>query len=152
MLKFLSGSVTQGSADAFATASIATGLANASLGYRVRGIRFQYPSFVEADNFIQLQLVRRIPTAIVADTDRTLIWGNTRQFGITTSGVGYASMFDWFAFDRDLDLLIVEDPIYFSADSNGTSNADTFRVRVYYEEVRLSETAKLAALTESLNA
>lgn len=151
-LKFLSATVTQGSADAFATVSMATGLANLNAGFRVRAIDFQFPLLVGADCQVDLQLLRRVPTAIVAATDRTLIWSKQRVCELTTSGMIVYSLNDYTAFDRDMDLLIVEDPIYFSIDSNGTSATNNGRCRVYYEEVRLSETAKLAALTESLNA
>lgn len=152
MLKFLSATVTQGSADAFATTSVATGLANASLGYKVRGITYQCPAFVETDCDFQLQVVRRVPTAIVAITDRTLVHALDFNLIITTSGQQIYPRLREFWFDDNLDLLLVEDPIYFSIDSSGTSATNAARVRIYYEEVRLSETAKLAALTESLNA
>lgn len=151
-LKFLSGLVTQASNDAFVTGSMATGLANLSLGYRVRRIEYQLPAPVEGDSDVEVQLVRRIPTAMVAITDRTLIHDYSAFVKVTTSGIFLYHGIVEVNYPNDFELLIVEDPIYFSLDTTGTSASNSARFRVYYEEVRLSETAKLAALTESLNA
>lgn len=152
MLKFLSGAVTQGSADAFATASIATGLANLSAGYRIRGITYDLPNPVEVDSNLQVQLVRRLPTALINLADRRLIDYYNRVTLITTSGIIQLGTVVEKWFPKDLELLIVEDPIYFSIDSATTSLSNVATVKVYYEDVRLSETAKLSQLAESLNA
>lgn len=152
MLKFLSGSVTQSAADTFTQAEIATGLANASLGYRIRGIIWGFPTPVEVDAQYIIQLTRRSATATAALSDRTLIAQRTRTIKITTSGSWLIDGDDRDWYSKDLELLIVEDPIFIACASATTSAANTGRVRIYYEEVRLSETAKLAALTESLNA
>lgn len=151
-MKFLAATVTQASNDAFATAEMATGLANLSLGYRVRGIVFQMPVLPEVDCDCDVQLVRRTPTALVNIADRTLIWSHNVIKQLTTSGTFIFSQFVSWIFPKDLEMLIVEDPIFLSIDSTTTSASNTARVRVFYEEVKLSETAKLAALTESLNA
>lgn len=152
MLKFLSGTVTQGSADAFAVAEMATGLANANLGYRVRGITVQLPGNVEVDSDVQVQLCRRTPSALLGITDRTLLWAFQRAISITTSGMITYERFVERWFSRDLDLLIVEDPIYFAIDSTATSLSNTATCRVYYEEVKMTPLEKVTALSESLNA
>jgi len=152
MLKFLSGSVTQGSADAFATAEIATGLANANLGYRVRGIQFSFPGPVEVDSDIVIQLARRTPTAALGFSDRTLLWSFARYVKLTTSGIFvYDNPVIW-TIPKDMELIIVEDPIHILVDSSSTGLANVASARVYYEEVKLTALEKVTALAESLNA
>jgi len=152
MLKFLSGSVTQGSADAFATAEIATGLANANLGYRVRGIVLAWPGPVETDADYIIQLARRTPSAALSLTDRTLLWTATRYIKLTTSGIfTYENPSIWL-FPKDLGLLIVEDPIHILIDSTGTSLSNAASCRIFYEEEKLTPLEKVSALAESLNA
>lgn len=152
MLKFLSGTVTQGSADAFATAEIATGLANANLAYRIRGITLNWPSAVEVDADMQVQLARRTPAALLGLADRTLLWLRTRQTFLTTSGLIVVERVVEQLYPRDLDLLIVEDPIHICIDSTGTGVANTAVCRIYYEEARITPLEKVTALSESLNA
>jgi len=152
MLKFLSGSVTQGSADAFATAEIATGLANANLGYRVRGIQLSFPSPVEVDSDVVIQLARRTPTAALSFSDRTLLWSYSRFLRLTTSGLlVYDNPIIW-NIPKDMELIIVEDPIHILVDSSSTAAANAASARIYYEEVKLTALEKVTALAESLNA
>lgn len=151
-LKFLGGSVTQGSADAFATAEIATGLSNANLAYRVRGIVWNWASPVEVDAAYYAQLVRRTPAALVGLADRTLLWAQRWTRQITTSGTFLQAGFEFVSFPRDFDLIIVEDPIYLSIDSDTSGLANVLGVRIYYEEQRITELEKVRALAESLNA
>lgn len=153
-IKFLSGSATQGSADAFVASEMATGLLNNNIAYRVRAITYQWPAFVEVDADYAVGIFRRSVSAFPASLigDRTVLDLRTKIVKITTSGSWITDQYDTYFFAKDLDLLIVEDPIYFAADTTGTSAANAFRVRILYEEVRLTDTQKLAALTESLNA
>lgn len=151
-LKFLSATLTQGSADAFTTVEIPTGLSNVNLGYRVRLIECSLPLFVEVDSQIEIALVRRTPTATPGIGDRTLIWQSRWQIGLTTSGIYLASRWVKDFYPRDLEMLIVEDPIHLCIDSNGTSASNACGIRVWYEEVRLTELQKVTALSESLNA
>lgn len=151
-IQWLSGSVTQGSADAFASAEVATGLSTVNTGYRVREIWYFLPAFVEVDSDITMQWSRRSATALVSSTDRRLLHSATKQVAITTSGQFVQDRVLRFEFPKDLDLIIVEDPIYLLIDSTGTSLANILSARIYYEQVRLTETQKLAALSESANA
>jgi hypothetical protein len=150
--KFISGSVTQGSADAFATASITTGIASVNLGLRIREIVVSWPSLVEVDANVQFEIMRRLPTAIVGVSDRRSVITQTRQIALTTSGLVVNDLITRIAYPKDLDLMIVEDPIYFSVDSNGTSLSNVIVCRIYYEEVRMTDVQKLSALQESANA
>jgi len=152
MLKFLSGAVTQSAADTWTVAEMATGLANATLGYRVRGFVFGLPAPVEVDSELEIIIGRRSMATAPTIADRTLLWIFNYIRDLTTSGLIDMQRYPFVPIDKDLDLLIVEDPIYIGCGSATTGLANTARVRLYYEEVRLTETAKLAALTESLNA
>lgn len=150
--KFLSGSVVQGSADAFATAAIATGIASVNLGLRVRRIEFSIPYPAEVDSSIDVEVTRRLPTAMLGLADRrSLIYRNYKMM-LTTSGQVIWPQVIAHDFPKDFELLIVEDPIYLSVDSTGTSATSTLVARIYYEEVRLTDVQKLSALQESANA
>jgi hypothetical protein len=152
MIKFLSGSVTQASADAFATAAIPTGIASVNLGLRVRAIEYGWGALVETDASYNFEICRRLPTALLGLADRRSLFQQNLQASITTSGAFVTEMIRRFLFPKDLDLMIVEDPIYFSIDSNGTSASNVAIARIYYEEVRLTDVQKLSALQESANA
>lgn len=150
--KFLSGSVVQGSNDAFATAAIATGIAAVNLGLRVRGFEFSLPFAVETDSNIEMEVTRRLPTAMLGLADRRSMFYQKRHLIITTSGLAIYDQVTRYAVPKDLELLIVEDPIYLSIDTNGSSTTNTLVARIYYEEVRLTDVQKLSALQESANA
>jgi hypothetical protein len=152
MLKFLSGSVLQAAADAFATAELATGLANANLAYRIRGIVVAWPSPVEVDSDCAVQILRRTPSALVGLGDRTLIYAQQRLMRLTTSGIFEYDIFTETFYPKDLDFLIVEDPIFLSIDSSSTGAANSAAARIYYEEVRITALEKVTSLAESLNA
>lgn len=151
--KFLSVTHTQGSADAFVTTALPTGVGGSPrAALRVRAIQISWPAVAEVDSIYQAEIMRRLPTAIVGTADRRSMWVQTRQVAITTSGSWTQDAVEWTFYPRDFDLLIVEDPIYFSSDSNGTSATNAFGARIWYEPVNLTETEKLAALNESANA
>lgn len=150
--KFLSMSVTQGSADAFATASISTGIASVNLGLRVRAIEIYWPSPVEVDAEYDVEICRRLPTALLGMGDRRSLFFRTRHVKLTTSGIFVWNNVEYQPYPKDLELLVVEDPIYLSVDSTGTSASNQVTGRLYYEEVRLTDVQKLSALQESANA
>jgi len=152
MLKFLSGAVTQSAADTFTAAEMATGLSNVNLAYRIRGIMLQFPGPVEVDSFVTIQLARRSSASALSLGDRTLIWQMTKTIKLTTSGIFVYEPEPYIPIPKDLELLIVEDPIYIFCNSGTTGVANTARARIFYEEVRITDLAKVTALAESLNA
>lgn len=151
-LKFLAGTVTQSGADTFTSAEISTGLANVNVGLRVRMFELYMPAPAEVDSTVTLQLARRSITASLAVTDRRLMVSHTNVVRLTTSGMYSEGIVQRIILPRDMDFLIVEDPIYIGLGSATTSIANIGSARIFCEEVRLSDLAKVSALAESANA
>lgn len=154
MLSWIKGTATQGGADAFVQSSITTGLLNDdSTAWRVRCIEWFVPSLPGVDSNFQAALMRKSMNAMPAVTDwNALIREIAFSVDFTTSGLNYQNNFVRETFDRDLDLIIVEDPIYFCCDSNATAAANLFSVRIGVEPRKITTTEKLqlvaAALTQ----
>lgn len=151
-LAYLTGTATQGSADAFVEAEVATALAGISnVAYRIREILFQLPAASNASGAtFQLQLNRRSKTAIANVTDRDVIAYVMRQNVITTSGAHSDELIYRLTFTEDDELLVVEDPIYFACDSAATTLTSTFYCRIGYERTSISQVDRLTLLTASL--
>lgn len=153
-LAYLVGSATQGSADAFVEAQIATaltGIGNVAFRMRELLIELSSPNVLVGGNAdLQVQLTRRTKAAIVNVNDRDLIAkiGLTGRF--TTSGRWVAPDVFRQTFSEDDELLIVEDPLYLALDSTGTSAAQSAWVRIGYERVSISAVDRLTLLTQSL--
>lgn len=153
-LAYLTGSVAQGSADAFAQAEIATALTGVgNFAYRVRELLFELPNaavIAAATDQIEVALSRRSKSAMPVITDRDVIakiaFG--RQF--TTSGDSVTETVRRLTFSEDDELLIVEDPIYLLCDSAATALSSTFYCRIGYERVSISAVDRLTLLTQSL--
>lgn len=151
-IKFLSGLVTEGSADAFAIATLPTATAGLNIGLQVRMIEVDVDVLPEVDAAIYLQIVRRTTTAVAHVTDRRLLWNYQVIRRLTTSGIiDQVSPIRTF-YPKDFGLIIAEDPIYLVIDSDTTSSALSAYFRIYYDTVRLSDSEKNALLAESANA
>lgn len=151
-IKFLSGSATQGSADAFVSTSLATGTGGLNVGLLVRAIEVFLDSAVETDCDISAQLTRRSTTAIVRNNDRRLLWDYQERRLLTTSGLIRVVLPQYQSYSKDFGLVIAEDPIYMVVDSTSTSVANSAYFRIYYETIRLTDSEKNALLAESANA
>lgn len=153
-LKTLVGSVTQGSADAFAQGTIVTGLqAIGDIGFKLRRVSFRVPRLIGADSDFEVALTQKSFAAIPAFTERSLVAAIGGYMELTTSGMAFvhvAGPIHTFYFDDDMDMVIATDPLYFQVDSTGTSAANTVYVRVDYQEVRLTETQRLAIMNNAL--
>jgi hypothetical protein len=144
-LKWLTGTVTQGSADAFAEAEMSTGLSNVTRqAYRIRRIEFYVPAgLIGADCEVGIQLMRK-STAALNPNSVACIAGWWRKVELTTSG-----MFAWDVFpnaqtySRDEDLVIVEETLYLDVDSTGTSLSLTVGCRIGYETRTITENERL---------
>lgn len=143
-MKFFTGTVTQGSADAFAVAEISTGLANVSnQAFRIRQIEFYVPALIGADSDIGVILQGKTGTALDF-TGASFLAGVSKKMELTTSGM--VSMEQWpnvQKFSRDEDYLIVEESVFLLVDSTGTSNSNSAVVRVGYETRSISATDRL---------
>lgn len=151
-LSYLTGSVTQGSNDAFAEGEIATALAGAgNFALRIRELLFEVPNNSQASGAnVQVVLSRRSKSAMPLITDRDVIAKFDRLYGITTSGAVIYEKVIRFTFTEDDEVLIVEDPLYLDFDTASTSASSTAYVRIGYERVSISAVDRLTLLTQSL--
>lgn len=143
-MKKLVGSVTQGSADAFAEAEIQTGLANVSnSAFRIRRIEWYMPALASADSEIMMSIAGRTLSAInlVAVSVLAGLW---KKVELTTSGSPVYELFpNAERYDRDEDLVIVEESIFLQIDSTGTGASNSGSVVVWYEPRSITQTERL---------
>lgn len=152
-LAYLTGTVTQGSNDAFAQGEIATALSGVTnFAYRAREILVEYTGTPANAAFnIEIAITRRSKTAMPVVTDRDVLLKWMLQSLFTTSGAHNFPRVNRFTFTEDDELLIVEDPLYVSIDSNAAVAAATANVRIGYERVSISAVDRLTLLTQSLD-
>lgn len=151
-LRLLTTTVTQSAADTFTAGELATGLSNVNLAFRVRMIEILMPAMAEVDSLVTCQIARRSVTAVLPLTDRRLLWSETNVVKLTTSGLVLQQAIYRVVLPRDLDLLVVEDPLYCAVHSATTSIANVASFRLMGEDVRLTDLQKVSALAESANA
>lgn len=151
MLSYLTGSVTQGSNDAFAEAEIATALSGINtISFRVGEIYFGFAAAGTSGATYEAALTRRSKTAFptVDDRDVIAIWRFSMAF--TTSGLAVVPLITRYTFTEDDDLRIVEDPLYLQVDSASSSAQNVLRCRIGYNRVNISQVDRLTLLTNSL--
>ena len=152
-LAYLTGSVTQGGADAFAQAEIATALTGVSrVAFRIRELLFEIPRIsLPATANIELALTRRTKAAMPNITDRDVIAKIKVGHEMVTSGGVTDMLVHRLTFTEDDELLVVEDPLYFQVDSSGTTLTQTVYCRIGYERATISDVDRLTLLTQSLD-
>lgn len=151
-LAYLTGSVTQGSNDAFASAEVATALSGiGNISFRVRELLFEVPRFAVGDDVeYQLAICRRDKTSFPLITDRDVIASLVLQRDRTTSGAYIWNRVYRYTFTEDDDVRIVEDPLYLVIDTDSTSAQNSGYVRIGYERANISAVDRLTLLTQSL--
>lgn len=150
-LSYLTASVTQGSADAFAEAEMATALSGISnVAFRVRELIFEFSTVGSVSSQMAIWLSRRTKTAQPKITDRDILALVHNSYQFTTSGAAVRSFVHRYTYDEDDELLIVEDPLYLGIDSASTAQTLTGYCRVGYERVSISALDRLTLLTQSL--
>lgn len=152
-LSYLSGSVTQGGADAFAIAELATALQGITrTAFRIRELLFEVPRQpMVASGNIEIALCRRTKAAMPLVTDRDVVAKIKSGTEFTTSGAIYTSLIRRLTFTEDDELLIVEDPLFLAVDSNATTLTQTVYCRIGYERTNISDVDRLTLLTASLD-
>lgn len=152
-LSYLTAIVTQGSNDAFAETSVPTGLgAVGNQAFQVRELLFRMPGLPNVNACrVGLSLTRKSFSAEPNVTERTLIWKAERYVTFTTSGALYQDLIVRVQFDENDNLLLVEDPIYLSIDSDTTSAANVGRVRIGYISLAISEVDRLTLINNTLS-
>jgi hypothetical protein len=150
-LSYLTGSATQGSADAFVQAEISTALSGQTQrAFRVREVLFEHPLIAGNGANIAISLSRRSKTAEPVITDRDVMAKVNVSVSLTTSGAFPLERVRRLTWAEDDELLIVEDPIYLVVDSASTGAANTVYCRIGYELVNISAVDRLTLLTQSL--
>lgn len=153
-LSFLPFTLTQGSADAFIQASIATALTGLTkTAYRMALLEFEVPSIWNDGRDLQLSLTRKsyaaMPTSMVLEKSNIFYW--RRFVSLTTSG---AAMYDRvlrFTWTDDDAPIIVEDPIYAQLDSAATTASNVVYGRIGYWQDTISEVDRLTLIANSLS-
>lgn len=157
-LAYLTGSVTQGGADAFAQAEIATALTGVgNVAYRVRELLFEITNaqFIHVANSstFEIALSRRSKTAMPLVTDRDVI-AKFKSGAAQLTAVGEVTRQDGvirYTFTEDDEVLVVEDPIYLVVDGTATTLTLTVAARIGYERASISAVDRLTLLTQSLD-
>lgn len=154
-LKYIRGSVTQGSADAYKQEAVTTGLSGETKkAYRVLHALLEWtiaPDAADAD-MIQCQFTRKSQAAVVQVSDKSLIYAKKLQVELATSGA-FLFPFIWredFPHDDGDIFLIVEDPIYIAIDSTAVGTL-AMHYSLAYEEVAIAEDDRLNLLVSSLS-
>lgn len=155
----LFASVTQGAADAFAQATMATALQGfTNRAYRINQAEFElitpinaFPNIAAAAlQDLEIGFGRRTKAAMPDIDDEDLIYKWAWRAGAPTSaGLQYPfpAINVW---QPTADVLIVEDPIYWWVDSTATALTWSVKCRIDYELVEISEVDRLTLLTQSL--
>lgn len=152
--------VTQGGADAFVEAQLATALDGiVDRAYRVNEMSFEiltpatgFPFGAAAVMDFEIAVSRRTKAAMPNIEDVDLLKKFHFAAQILTA-VGATPIFDaapvWQPRDGQ-DILIVEDPLFVQLDSTGTGNAFAVRFLIDYEVVEIDQLDRLTLLTQSL--
>lgn len=144
-LKWLSATVTQGSADAFAETEFQTGLSNVTrTAFRIRLIEWVLPFNIGADCNVEMQLGRNSQASINAALANAVISTKRRGVELTTSGMIVLEAVILDRYDRDMELLIVEESLFLRIDSASTAAANTGGIRIGYETRTITENERLS--------
>lgn len=147
--------VVQGSADAFATTELQTGISTAArYGWMIERVEFAVSAgFVAAPQTADVDLIMQIvqgqtPVALLPPDDMDLVceWRNLIP-GIAAAVDAYLfpGGFTWWAPEN---LVIVDPTLYLSIDSSASAVANTGYARIYYYPVELSELDILRMLAQ----
>lgn len=150
--KYLKGSVTAGSSDAFVQGSITTGLSGETkVAYRVRELWLELPNMDGADQSVEVTFTRKSFAAIPALTEKSVIWRLNRVHSLTTSGsVTFDRVIKQYFAEDDDSFIIVEDPLYMQHDTAALSTSAVVSYVIGYDEVSISEDDRMALLVAAL--
>jgi len=144
--------LTQGSADAFVQASEATGIdPGAGKGWLLTRVETWFPiasnlQGMSADAAVHFALTRDSKAALSDLSDSDVIFCDGFSNALTTSGEVVVP--NLYVNVLPEGTVIVEPTIYAHLDSTATGLTMTAHMRIYYEEVRLSEIEILRMLSQ----
>lgn len=150
----LTFSATQGSADAFVQSEITTGLDSLGTGgiaLRVLEIVTRRPLLPGVSCNLEMSITRTSQNAVPSLTERALIWSLFCGVSFTTSGATYQSDLTarWQP-QPDANVIVVESTLFFQLDSANTSASNVVTGYILFEQVKITETDRLALLAQSL--
>jgi len=142
----------QGGADAFVQVAEVTGI-DPTMGraWMLRKMEVSFPQDnalqnISADCSIHFSLTRDSKSAIAGLDDGDCIGAGSIYASLTTSGqIVFPGLFEY-SFTEGI--MVVEPNLYFQLDSAATGLALSPDVRLYYDEVKLSEVDILRMLTQ----
>lgn len=150
--QFRNITLTQGGADAFVQTSEPTGI-NPSLGmgWLLKHALVHFSNAVtleaiSADSSVCWSLTRDSETAIMSLDDDDCIYADGFAVPFTTSGEVYVPRL--FRYDFPDGVVVVDPYLYAQIDSTGTGLTLIAQMRLYYEEVKLSEIEILRMLSQ----
>lgn len=152
----ITGTVTQGGADAFAEGEIQTALQGQTRNaYKISSVSYEFtfttfPTAAVANQDLDLCLSRRSKAAmpLISDADVIKKWSfGAMYLSGVAAHVGIPNVGIWVP---ELETVVVEDPLYLQIDSTATGLAITGLVAIEYELVTISEVDRLTLLTQSL--
>lgn len=143
-MKRITASVTQGGADAFAEAEFSTGLSNVTgQCFRIRRLEWLMPALASADSDASMTLSTKSQSSILFGSNACLA-GISRKVELTTSGSPVYELFpNGVNYERDMDLLIVEESLFLEIDSTSTGAANQGAVVIWYEQRSISQVERL---------
>lgn len=149
--RWLGLTATQGSADAFVEASVATDIVpEDGLILKVNKLEFQITNSLAAlaaDFHIFWSLTRDTKTAVADLSDGDTIVSDAVVFALTTSGSSVIPT--RFEYNYSSGLYLVEPLTYLQLDSSSTGLSLVMDCRIYYEEVRATEVEILRIINNS---
>jgi hypothetical protein len=144
VLKYLFATLTQGSADAFIQASIATAFGVDKTVGVIRSIEVLWPRLgIAANSNAEIYLTTKSFAAVpVFGTDKSILWGAKRFAELATSG-GYVNPAglsrDVWDDDDPFAPIICESTLYAQFDSSNTTLTGTAYLKIGYVEDTMND-------------
>lgn len=155
-LSYLYCTVTQGAADAFVQASIATPFASADADVGlIRELLIEWPTTVTNAAAVswELCLTRKTQAAMPNISDKSVILKKKKLANMSTSGIYQdPKAVEREVFEERDNLLIVEGTLYAQLDTNATGAANVVQLRIGYEFVKIKDVDRLQLIANSLQA
>jgi hypothetical protein len=148
--KYLSASATQGGADAFVETAITTNLVPSDgYAFKLTKMFWDATGYEGLGNNMTTEfgLSRDTKAAVARYSDADCMYYNGYIIEEITSGALQRPLSGEVDFPDGI--YVVEPTIYLDLDSTGTSATKTLHVRLYYEEVKLSEVEILRLLNNA---
>lgn len=156
-LAYISGTLTQGSADAFVQLTIATALSGQTKTcYRLASLEFELGQVRSAASGADYQFVltrksySALPTSPMLEKSM-IYYTRLSTTQLTAVGFGYNDRTYTRTWSDDDAPIIVEDPIYAQLDSASTSVANVLYFRLGYWLDSISEVDRLQLVANSLS-